>query len=159
MYIYRDIFTIILIILHFVFSQGCSRQTPLHVRPSTAGGSTGNCRRALQKCDGVSPQVRSRMHNAKYDTYWYWILCKYDIYWYWMKCKLWYILILSMMQSMKYIDIEYIYIDWQQINHPKCFSILRNYFLSFGFFFLCIIFGFGLCFGRVTNRLQLSHKW
>ena len=31
-------------------------------------------------------------------------------------------------------------------------SLLRNYFLSFGFFFLCIIFGFGLCFGRVTRR-------
>ena len=54
--------------LYFVSFQGCSRQTPLHVRPSTAGGSAGNCRRALQKCDGVSPQVRSRMHNAKYDV-------------------------------------------------------------------------------------------
>jgi len=34
----------------------------------------------------------------------------------------------------------------------------RNYFLSFGFFFLCIIFGFGLCFGRVTNRLNGEMK-
>ena len=32
----------------------------------------------------------------------------------------------------------------------------RNYFLSFGFFFLCIIFGFGLCFGRVTRRSIFS---
>jgi len=34
----------------------------------------------------------------------------------------------------------------------------RNYFLSFGFFFLCIIFGFGLCFGRVTRRLNGEMK-
>ena len=40
------------------------------------------------------------------------------------------------------------------VNRDLFFSIslLRNYFLSFGFFFLCIIFGFGLCFGRVTRR-------